>query len=203
MDPFTTHTGIAAPLRLTNVDTDQLVPARFGIRTTRTGWADALLADKRSNPAFVLNHPVFRTATILLAGSDFGTGSSREMAVWALLNHGFRAVVAPRYGDIFRGNAMKNGLLVVTLAPHEVERLWELVEREPTCPVTVDLERSEVRGGDLCFSFALDDHTRWRLLNGIDDIALTLRHADAIDRYERSRRRTLPTTRPRGEAGER
>ena len=201
MDPFTTHTGIAAPLRLTNVDTDQLVPARFAIRTTRTGWADALLADKRAAPGFVLNHPDFRTATILLAGSDFGTGSSREMAVWALLNYGFRAVVAPRYGDIFRGNALKNGLLVVTLAPDEVERLWGLVEREPTCPVTVDLERCEVRGGDLRFGFTLDDHTRWRLLNGIDDIALTLRHADAIDRYERGRRPTLPTTRPHGEAG--
>ncbi|MCD7440821.1 3-isopropylmalate dehydratase small subunit [Streptomyces lincolnensis] len=203
MDPFTTHTGIAAPLRLTNVDTDQLVPARFGIRTTRTGWADALLADKRSDPDFVLNHPVHRTATILLAGSDFGTGSSREMAVWALLDHGFRAVVAPRYGDIFRGNALKNGLPAVTLAPHEMERLWELVEREPTCPVTVDLERSEVRGGDLRFGFTLDDHSRWRLLNGVDDIALTLRHSDAIDRYERGRRHTLPTTRPRGEAGAR
>lgn len=203
MDPFTTHTGVAAPLRLTNVDTDQLVPARFGTRITRTGWGEALLADKRSDPDFVLNHPDFRSATILLAGSDFGTGSSREMAVWALLDSGFRAVVAPRYGDIFRGNALKNGLLTVTLAPHEVERLWELVEREPACPVTVDLERSEVRGGDLRFDFALDDHTRWRLLNGLDDIALTLRHADAIDRYERGRRRTLPTTRTHGEAGAR
>ena len=194
MEKFTVHTGTAVPLRRSNVDTDQIIPARFCVRSSRTGHADALFADWRDDPSFVLNRPEHRGASVLVAGNDFGTGSSREYAVWALQDYGFRAVVAPRFGDIFRGNSLMNGLLTVVAPGDVVERLWELVEAEPTTPVTVDLERCEVRCADLVQPFAIDAEARHRLLSGLDPIAATLRLEDAIAAYERARRPTLPRT---------
>lgn len=194
MQKFTVQTGQAAPLRRSNVDTDQIIPVRFLTRVVKKGHGLDLFADWRDDPEFVLNRAPFDSATILVAGSDFGTGSSREGAVYALTDYGFRAVIAPRFADIFRGNAFKNGLLPVVLDANEVAQLWDLLDAEPTCPVTVDLERCEVRAAQLCFTFEVPDDTRWRLLNGIDDIALTLRRHEAIATYEASRRSALPTT---------
>ena len=196
MKRFTVHTGTAVPLRRSDVDTDQIIPVRFLNRSTRTGHSAALFADwRRDDPSFVLNLPDYRGATVLIAGHDFGTGSSREYAVWALLNYGFQVVLAPRFGDIFRGNSLMNGLLTVTVPADVVEELWNAVEADPSTEVTVDLERREVRCGQLVQPFDLDEGARTRLLNGLDPIAVTETHEDEIAAYERARRPSLPTTR--------
>ena len=192
MEKFTVHTGTAVPLRRSNVDTDQIIPAEYLKRVTRTGFADGLFSAWRGDPAFVLNQPAYAAATILVAGPEFGTGSSREHAVWALQDHGFRAVVAPRFGDIFRGNALKAGLLPVELDAAAVEELWDTIEAAPNTSITVDLEKREVVMGQRIWPFELDDFSRWRLLEGLDDIGLTLRHAGAIDAYEATRETWLP-----------
>jgi 3-isopropylmalate/(R)-2-methylmalate dehydratase small subunit len=192
MEPFTTHTGRAVPLRRSNVDTDQIIPSDYLKRVTRTGFADGLFAAWRSSPGFVLDDPAYKGATILIAGPDFGTGSSREHAVWALQDHGFRAVISPRFADIFRGNALKNGLLPVVLTGDQVESLMAAVESDPTLDVTVDLASREVRAGSVQAAFDLDEHTRWRLMEGLDDIALTLRNEAAISSFESSRPEFLP-----------
>jgi 3-isopropylmalate/(R)-2-methylmalate dehydratase small subunit len=194
MDAFTVHTGAAAPLRRTDVDTDQIIPVRFLTRTTVAGYGENLFHDWRDDPGFVLNDPRYAAASILVAGNDFGTGSSRESAVWALTDAGFRAVIAPRYGDIFHGNALANGLLPVVAPQASVDALWDLLERRPDAPVTVDLLALQVRAEGVHQRFELDENARWRLLNGLDDIALTLRHAEAITGYEQRRRAALPTT---------
>ncbi|MEJ3744217.1 3-isopropylmalate dehydratase small subunit [Actinomycetes bacterium KLBMP 9797] len=192
MEKFTVHTGTALPLRRSNVDTDQIIPAVYLKRVTRTGFQDGLFSAWREDPSFVLNNPVYAGASILVAGTEFGTGSSREHAVWALKDYGFRVVIAPRFGDIFRGNALKEGLLPVELEPKAVEALWDLVEREPTAPVTVDLTARQVHVDGATWPFPLDDFSRWRLLEGLDDIGLTLRHEDAITAYEEHRLPFLP-----------
>jgi 3-isopropylmalate/(R)-2-methylmalate dehydratase small subunit len=196
MDAFTTHTGVAAPLRRSNVDTDQIIPAEYLKRVTRTGFEDGLFAAWRKDPDFVLNRPAFASASVLVAGPDFGTGSSREHAVWALLDYGFRAVVSSRFADIFRGNAGKAGLVAARVDQGVVDQLWDLVERDPATPVTVDLEDREVRAGDLVAPFEIDDYTRWRLLQGLDDIGLTERHAEAIAAFEAARPPFQPHTLP-------
>jgi 3-isopropylmalate/(R)-2-methylmalate dehydratase small subunit len=195
MQPFTVVTGRAVPLRRSNVDTDQIIPAEYLKRITRSGFADGLFAAWRAEPDFVLNDSRYDGATVLLAGQDFGTGSSREHAVWALQDHGFRAVVSPRFGDIFRGNATKAGLLPVVLDAATVEQLQRLVEADPATPVTVDLVERQVRAGDeVTAPFDIDDYTRWRLLEGLDDIGLTLRHNDDITAYEATRPGWMPST---------
>jgi 3-isopropylmalate/(R)-2-methylmalate dehydratase small subunit len=196
MEKFTTHTGRALPLRRTNVDTDQIIPAVYLKRVTRTGFEDGLFAAWRQDPGFVLNQPQYAGADVLVAGTDFGTGSSREHAVWALQNYGFKAVISPRFADIFRSNSLKGGLLTVLLAEADVERLWETVERDPTTPVTVDLVERQVRYADVVLPFEIDDYTRWRLLEGLDDIGLTLRHADDVEKFEHSRPSWKPQTLP-------
>jgi 3-isopropylmalate/(R)-2-methylmalate dehydratase small subunit len=188
------HTGSAVPLRRSNVDTDQIIPAEYLKRITRTGFADGLFAAWRSDPDFVLNDARYAEATILLAGPDFGTGSSREHAVWALQDQGFRVVIAPRFADIFRGNALKGGLLPVVLEAAVVERLQDLAEADPTAQITVDLDAREVRADGVTVGFDLDDYTRWRLMEGLDDIGLTLRRADDIASFEHRRPSWLPTT---------
>lgn len=196
MEPFDVHTGTAAPMRLSDVDTDQIIPARFCVGVTRTGYGAALFHDKRSgDPDFVLNRPQHRDATILLAQDNFGCGSSREMAVWALQNHGFRVVIARGFGDIFRGNSFKNGLLTVVLPAPALDSLSDLVDEHPATYVTVDLHSQRVRTDELDLGFTIDPEVRHRLLNGLDDITVTLRDADAIAAYEARRRPTLPTTR--------
>ncbi|HYU66056.1 MAG TPA: 3-isopropylmalate dehydratase small subunit [Jatrophihabitantaceae bacterium] len=195
MDKFTVHTGTAVPLRRSNVDTDQIIPAVYLKRVTRTGFEDGLFSAWRANePDFVLNQPRFDGASILVAGPDFGTGSSREHAVWALTDYGFRAVISPRFGDIFRGNSLKAGLLTVVLAEKIVQRLWDDIDDDPATQVTVDLVESQVRWSGEVHGFDLDDYTRWRLLEGLDDIGLTLRHTDKITAYEAARRPWLPAT---------
>jgi 3-isopropylmalate/(R)-2-methylmalate dehydratase small subunit len=194
MLPFTTHTGRAVPLRRSNVDTDQIIPSDYLKRVTRTGFGDGLFASWRGTPGFALDDPVYAGATILLAGADFGTGSSREHAVWALQDYGFRAVISPRFADIFRGNALKNGFLPVMLPAETVESLMAAVEADPSAEVTVDLVDRSVRAGDLTSAFEIDDHTRSRLLEGLDDIALTERHTADISAFEAARAPWLPTT---------
>jgi 3-isopropylmalate/(R)-2-methylmalate dehydratase small subunit len=194
MDAFTVHTGTALPLRRSNVDTDQIIPAEYLKRVTRTGFEDGLFAAWRGDPDFVLNHPGHSGASILIAGPDFGTGSSREHAVWALQDAGFRVVVSSKFADIFRGNAGKSGLLTASVEQDVVDRLWTIVEATSTTPVTVDLEAREIRTAELVASFDVDDYTRWRLLQGLDDIGLTLRHIEKIDWYEASRPTYLPRT---------
>ena len=194
MDAFTTHTGRAVPLRRSNVDTDQIIPAVYLKRVTRHGFADGLFAAWRSDPGFVLNDPTYAGASVLLAGPDFGTGSSREHAVWALQDYGFRAVVSSRFADIFRGNSLKGGLLTVQLPQDTVERMWAAVEADPGTEVTVDLVAREVRCAGLVSPFAIDDYTRWRLMEGLDDIGLTLRHVADIDMFEAARPAWLPST---------
>jgi 3-isopropylmalate/(R)-2-methylmalate dehydratase small subunit len=196
MEKFTTHTGRAVPLRRSNVDTDQIIPAVYLKRVTRTGFEDGLFAAWRQDPDFVLNRPEYAGADVLVAGSDFGTGSSREHAVWALQNYGFKAVISPRFGDIFRGNSLKGGLLTVLLPEAEVERLWQAIEQDPTTPVTVDLVERQVRYVDVVVPFEIDDYTRWRLMEGLDDIGLTLRHADDVENFEQSRPAWKPRTLP-------
>jgi 3-isopropylmalate/(R)-2-methylmalate dehydratase small subunit len=199
MEPFITHTGRVVPLRRTNVDTDQIIPAVWLKRVSRTGFGEGLFAAWREDPEFVLNQPRHQGATILVAGMDFGTGSSREHAVWALTDYGFRVVIAPRFGDIFRGNATKAGLLPVVLPAEAVAALQDLAEADPAAEVTVDLDARVVRYGPdkTEVPFEIDDYTRWRLMEGLDDIGLTLRHADEITAFEASRPTWLPVTTPR------
>ncbi|MER7502963.1 3-isopropylmalate dehydratase small subunit [Nonomuraea pusilla] len=194
MEAFTTHTGTAVPLRRSNVDTDQIIPAVWLKQVSRTGFEKGLFAAWREDPSFVLNDPAHAGGTVLVSGPDFGTGSSREHAVWALQQYGFRVVIAARFGDIFRNNSTKMGLLPVVLPGDKVEALQAAVEADPTLPVTVDLEGREVRWADETVPFEIDDYTRWRLLEGLDDIGLTLRHADDIAAYENGRQPWLPTT---------
>lgn len=196
MEKFTTHTGRALPLRRSNVDTDQIIPAVYLKRVTRTGFEDGLFAAWRQDPDFVLNNPKHAGADVLVAGPDFGTGSSREHAVWALQDYGFKAVISSRFADIFRNNSLKGGLLTVLLPEAEVERLWEAVEADPAMPVTVDLVSREVRYADAVLPFDIDDYTRWRLMEGLDDIGLTLRHADDVEKFEGGRPSWKPRTLP-------
>lgn len=194
MEKFTTHTGTAVPLRRSNVDTDQIIPAVYLKRVTRTGFEDGLFQAWRTNePDFVLNRSTYDGATVLVAGPDFGTGSSREHAVWALLDYGFKVVISPRFADIFRGNSLKAGLLTVQLAEKIVQRLWDDIEADPTTEVTVDLTERQVRWSGEVHDFELDDYSRWRLLEGLDDIGLTLKHVDAIAGYETGRKPWLPS----------
>jgi len=194
MDAFTTHTGIGVPLRRSNVDTDQIIPAVYLKRVTRTGFEDGLFAAWRADPEFILNKAPYDAGSVLVAGPDFGTGSSREHAVWALGDYGFRVVIASRFADIFRGNAGKQGLLAAQCSQSDVELLWKLLEEQPGTQVTVDLSERTVTAGSLVLPFEIDDYTRWRLLGGLDDIGLTLRQAEAIDSFEASRPSWLPVT---------
>ncbi|MEC3973772.1 3-isopropylmalate dehydratase small subunit [Amycolatopsis sp. H20-H5] len=198
MDPFTHHTGVGVPLRRSNVDTDQIIPAVYLKRVSRTGFEDGLFAAWRSDEQFILNQKPFDQGSVLVAGQDFGTGSSREHAVWALMNYGFRAVISPRFADIFRGNAGKQGLVAAQVSQSDVELLWKLLENEPGTEVTVDLQAKTVRAKDFVAPFQIDDYTRWRLLEGLDDIALTLRHAEEIDTFESQRPSWKPLTTPIG-----
>jgi 3-isopropylmalate/(R)-2-methylmalate dehydratase small subunit len=187
MEPFRTHVGTAVPLRRSDVDTDQIIPSDWLKRVERTGFGAGLFSEWREDPSFVLNRPEYAGASVLLAGENFGTGSSREHAVWALQDHGFRAVVSSRFADIFRGNALKGGLLPVQLPAEVVERLMRAAEADPAMQVTVDLEARELRAGDVVAPFELDDFTRWRLLEGLDDIGLTLRHEAEVSAFEAQR----------------
>ena len=187
MMPFLTHTGTAVPLRRSDVDTDQIIPSDWLKRVERTGFGKGLFSEWREDVTFVLNQPERQGATVLVAGENFGTGSSREHAVWALTDYGFKAVISSRFADIFRGNSLKGGLLPVQLPAEVVTQLMELVEADPTTQVTVDLELREVRAGGVTASFELDDFTRWRLMEGLDDIGLTLRHEESISAYEKVR----------------
>ncbi|MDT4992443.1 MAG: 3-isopropylmalate/(R)-2-methylmalate dehydratase small subunit [Actinoplanes sp.] len=194
MEKFITHTGTVMPLRRSDVDTDQIIPAVYLKRVTRTGFEDGLFSAWRDEKSFVLNNPAHAGATILVAGPNFGTGSSRQHAVWALRDWGFKAVIAPRFGDIFRGNALKEGLLPVQLELKAVEALWALAESEPDKQITVDLSAREVRVDDAVWTFPIDDFSRWRLLEGLDDIGLTLRHEESITAYEKGRPGFKPVT---------
>ncbi|MEE4595165.1 3-isopropylmalate dehydratase small subunit [Streptomyces sp. DSM 41524] len=194
MEAFTTHTGRAVPLRRSNVDTDQIIPAHWLKKVTRDGFEDGLFEAWRKDPEFVLNKAEHKGGTVLVAGPDFGTGSSREHAVWALQNYGFKAVISPRFADIFRGNSLKNGLLTVVLPQETVDRLWKLVEADPTAEVTVDLVGRQVRADGITADFELDENARWRLLEGLDDISLTLREEDSIASYEARRPSFKPST---------
>jgi 3-isopropylmalate/(R)-2-methylmalate dehydratase small subunit len=197
MDAFTTHTGTAAPLRRSNVDTDQIIPAEYLKRITRTGFEDGLFVAWRTNePDFVLNQPEYADASILVAGPDFGTGSSREHANWALLDGGFRVVISARFADIFRNNSTKAGLLTVVLPQEQVEALWTAIEADPATQVTVDLQARTVSYGDVTVPFEIDDYVRWRLLEGLDDVGLTERNLDDIEAFEARRPAWLPTTQP-------
>ncbi|SDX85024.1 3-isopropylmalate dehydratase, small subunit [Geodermatophilus africanus] len=197
MDAFTTHTGTAAPLRRSAVDTDQIIPAEYLKRITRTGFEDGLFVAWRKNePDFVLNQPQYADASILVAGPDFGTGSSREHACWALLDGGFRVVISSRFADIFKNNSTKSGLLTVVLPQAEVEALWAAVEADPATPVTVDLEERRVSHGEHSVPFEVDEYTRWRLLEGLDDVGLTERHLADIEAFEARRPAWLPKALP-------
>jgi 3-isopropylmalate/(R)-2-methylmalate dehydratase small subunit len=196
MEPFRTHTGRVVPLRRSNVDTDQIIPAVFLKRITRHGFEDGLFASWRKDPDFVLNQPERAGATVLVAGPDFGTGSSREHAVWALQDYGFKVVISSRFADIFRGNSLKGGLLTIALPQTSVDKLWEWAQADPATEITVDLEAREVRCNDLVESFDIDDYSRWRLLEGLDDIGLTMRNTSDIDEFESRRSPWLPQTLP-------
>ena len=196
MEKFIKHTGTGVPLRRSNVDTDQIIPAVYLKRVTRSGFEDGLFSAWQSDPEFVLNKPEYAKASILVAGVDFGTGSSREHAVWALQNYGFKAVISSRFADIFRGNSLKGGLLTVILPQEQVEALWLAIESDPTTQVTVDLESRTVTYNDVTCSFELDDYTRWRLMEGLDDIGLTLRHVDVVTSFEEKRAQFKPKTLP-------
>ena len=196
MEKFTTHRGVGAPLKQSNVDTDQIIPAVYLKRITKTGFDDALFAGWRKNPEFVLNQPEYRNASVLVAGADFGTGSSREHAVWALRDYGFKAVISSRFADIFRGNSGKQGLLAAQVDQSDVELLWKLMAEQPGGESQVDLESRTVTCGPVTVPFQIDDYTRWRLMEGLDDIGLTLQHEADIDAYERTRPAFKPTTLP-------
>jgi 3-isopropylmalate/(R)-2-methylmalate dehydratase small subunit len=196
MDAFHTHTGIGVPLRRSNVDTDQIIPAVYLKRVTRTGFDDGLFASWRNDPSFVLNLSPFDRGSVLVAGRDFGTGSSREHAVWALMDYGFRVVISSRFGDIFRGNAGKAGLLAAEVAQDDVELLWKLIEGSPGLELTVNLQDRNVTAGTVVVPFNIDDYTAWRLQEGLDDIALTLRKRDQVEDFEAARPSWKPTTVP-------
>jgi 3-isopropylmalate/(R)-2-methylmalate dehydratase small subunit len=194
MDAFTRHTGTALPLRRSNVDTDQIIPAAYLKRVTRTGFEDGLFAAWRKDPEFVVNRPEYAGATVLVAGPDFGTGSSREHAVWALMDYGFRVVISSRFADIFRGNSGKAGLLAAQVTQDTVEQLWKLIEEDPATQVAIDLEERSIQAGPLTAPFSIDDYTRYRLLNGLDDIGITLGSADLIAAFEATRPSFKPVT---------
>ncbi|MFM7355666.1 MAG: 3-isopropylmalate dehydratase small subunit [Actinomycetota bacterium] len=196
MEKFISHTGSALPLRRSNVDTDQIIPAVYLKRVTRSGFEDGLFAAWRSDPEFVLNKAEYSKASILVAGADFGTGSSREHAVWALQNYGFKVVISSRFADIFRGNSLKAGLLTVILGHSDVEALWSAIEAEPSLEIEVDLETRLVSYKNQAISFDLDDYTRWRLMEGLDDIGLTLRKIDEVENFEEKRAKYKPKTLP-------
>lgn len=196
MEKFTSHTGVGVPLRRSNVDTDQIIPAVFLKRVSRTGFEDALFYAWRRDPDFVLNQEPYKRGSVLVAGADFGTGSSREHAVWALKDYGFKAVLAPRFADIFRGNAGKQGLVAGVITQEDAEQLWKILKTEPGTEVTVDLETRTASAGGFTCTFQIDDYTRWRLMEGLDDIGLTLRDEDLITEYEKNRPSFKPTTLP-------
>ena len=197
MEAFTTHTGIGVPLRRSNVDTDQIIPAVYLKRVTKTGFDDGLFHAWRTNdPEFVLNKPAYAQGSVLVAGPDFGTGSSREHAVWALRDYGFKAVLSTRFAEIFRGNSGKQGLVAGILTQDDIEQLWKILEENPGAEVTVDLENRQVHAGESTFRFEIDDYTRWRLMEGLDDIGLTLRHEEDITAFEQKRPSWMPKTLP-------
>jgi len=196
MEKFISHTGSALPLKRSNVDTDQIIPAVYLKRVTRSGFEDGLFAAWRSDPEFVLNKAEYSKASILVAGADFGTGSSREHAVWALQNYGFKVVISSRFADIFRGNSLKAGLLTVILGQSDVEALWSAIEEEPSLEIKVDLDTRLVSYKNQAISFDLDDYTRWRLMEGLDDIGLTLRKIDEVENFEEKRAKYKPKTLP-------
>jgi 3-isopropylmalate/(R)-2-methylmalate dehydratase small subunit len=196
MEKFLTQTGIAVPFKRSNVDTDQIIPAVYLKRVTKTGFEDALFAAWRQDPEFVLNQPAYQGASILVAGPDFGTGSSREHAVWALRDFGFNVVLSPKFADIFRGNAGKQGLLTGVISDEDLERIWAAIDADPGISMTVDLERRIASIGDIEVPFEIDDYTRWRLLEGLDDIGLTLRNEDKIAQFEARREAWRPRTLP-------
>jgi len=196
MEKFISHTGTGVPLRRSNVDTDQIIPAVYLKRVTRSGFEDGLFSAWRNDPDFVLNQEAFKGGTVLVAGPDFGTGSSREHAVWALQNYGFKAVISSRFADIFRGNSLKGGLLTVIISQEEVEKLWATIEAKPSTAITVDLDSRTVSYESTTLSFELDDYTRWRLMEGLDDIGLTLAQAASIDDFEAKRSSLKPATLP-------
>lgn len=196
MDAFHTHTGIGVPLRRSNVDTDQIIPAVYLKRVTRTGFEDGLFAAWRNDPSFILNLSPFDNGSVLVAGPDFGTGSSREHAVWALMDYGFRVVISPRFADIFRGNAGKAGLLAAEVTQDDVELLWKLIEQNPGMEITVNLQDRNITAGTVVVPFTIDDYTAWRLLEGLDDIGLTLRKLDSIETFEATRPDWKPRTLP-------
>jgi 3-isopropylmalate/(R)-2-methylmalate dehydratase small subunit len=198
MDKFSTHTGVGAPLRRSNVDTDQIIPAVWLKKVTRDGFEEGLFSAWRSDPSFVLNQDAYKNATVLVAGPDFGTGSSREHAVWALQNYGFKVVISPRFGDIFRGNSGKAGLLAAQVDDKVVQRLWDYLDEVPGASITIDLQSRTVKAGDgvdaIEDSFTIDDYTRWRLLEGLDDVGITLSHEEDINAYEATRPSFKPVT---------
>jgi len=194
MDTFTTHTGVGVPLRRGNVDTDQIIPAEYLKRVTRSGFEDGLFAAWRKDTEFVLNNPLYAAGSVLVAGPDFGTGSSREHAVWALMNYGFRVVISSRFADIFSGNSGKAGLLTAQVSQGDVELIWKLLESEPGADVTVDLQAKTVTAKGITATFEVDDYTRWRLLEGLDDIGLTLRQESEVTAFEAKRPSYMPTT---------
>ena len=196
MEKFIKHTGTGVPLRRSNVDTDQIIPAVYLKRVTRNGFEDGLFSAWRNDPEFVLNKDEYKGGTVLVAGPEFGTGSSREHAVWALQNYGFKAVISSRFADIFRGNSLKGGLLTVILPQEAVEAIWQAVEAAPSTAITVNLDTRTVSYNDVSVTFELDDYTRWRLMEGLDDIGLTLKHTDSIDVFEAKRAAYKPTTLP-------
>jgi 3-isopropylmalate/(R)-2-methylmalate dehydratase small subunit len=196
MEKFIKHTGTGVPLRRSNVDTDQIIPAVYLKRVTRSGFEDGLFSAWRNDPEFVLNKDEYKNGTVLVAGPEFGTGSSREHAVWALQNYGFKVVISSRFADIFRGNSLKGGLLTVILPQEAVEAIWQAIEAAPATSITVDLETRTVSYNDVTIAFELDDYTRWRLMEGLDDIGLTLKHTDSIDAFEVQRPSYKPTTLP-------
>ena len=196
MDKFLTHTGSGVPLRRSNVDTDQIIPAVFLKRVTRSGYEDGLFAEWRKDPGFILNNEAYRKGTILVAGADFGTGSSREHAVWALQNYGFKVIISPRFADIFQGNSGKGGLLTIILPQNQVESLWNAIEADPSMSIEVNLDKKSLTYKSLSLPFEIDDYTRWRLMEGLDDIGLTLKESDSIDLFESTRPSLKPTTLP-------
>ena len=196
MDKFVSHTGTGVPLRRSNVDTDQIIPAVYLKRVTRSGFEDGLFAAWRNDPEFVLNQEQYKSGTVLVAGPEFGTGSSREHAVWALQNYGFKVVISSRFADIFRGNSLKGGLLTVILPQAAVEAIWLAIEADPSTEIKVDLDSRTVSYRDVTIAFKLDDYTRWRLMEGLDDISLTLKQTDSIDAFEAKRASYKPKTLP-------
>ena len=196
MEKFLKHTGSGVPLRRSNVDTDQIIPAVYLKRVTRSGFEDGLFSAWRNDPDFVLNQEAYKKGTVLVAGVDFGTGSSREHAVWALQNYGFKAVISSRFADIFRGNSLKGGLLTVIIDQSDVENIWAAIEADPTTQITVDLDTRTVSYNSTVLPFEIDDYTRWRLMEGLDDIGLTLKETDSIDSFEGKRASYKPKTLP-------